>query len=119
MTRSQPLRVKMDCWIAISSGLPRKRRPPISEYSPSLFSRTTSMSMSAGPRPASGDLTPFNSRTGRRLMYWWNSRRMGISRPQSDTWSGTPGKPTAPRKIDSKGRSCAMPSSGIIRPVFA
>jgi hypothetical protein len=70
MTRSQPLRVKMACWMAISLSAPRKSRPPISEYSPSLFSRTMSMSMSADVRPASGDLTPLSRRTGRRLMYW-------------------------------------------------
>ena len=49
------------------------------------FSRTTSMSMSAGPRPASGDRTPSRSRTGRRLMYWWKPRRIGMSRPHSET----------------------------------
>ena len=37
------------------------------------------------------------ARTGRRFTYWWNSRRIGMSSPQSETWSGTPGKPTAPR----------------------
>ena len=42
-----------------------------------------------------------------------------MRRPHSDTWSGTPGNPTAPRKIDSKGRSCSRPSSGIMRPVRA
>src|SRR5437667_12790762 len=53
MTRSHPRRVNTDSWTATSSGVPGERRPPISEYSPSLFSRTISMSMSAGPRPAS------------------------------------------------------------------
>src|SRR5262245_57173263 len=77
-----------------------------------------SMSMSLGPRPASGERTPRSSRTGRRLMYWWKPRRMGMRSPHSETWSGTPGKPTAPRKIASNRRSCSSPSSGIMRPVF-
>ena len=33
-----------------------------------------------------------NSRIGRRLTYCSNVRRIGMSRPQSDTWSGTPGR---------------------------
>ena len=59
--------------------------PPISEYSPSLFSRTTTKSISSGPRSASGDRTPGSRRTGRRLMYCPNARRIGISSPQSET----------------------------------
>ena len=58
------------------------------------------------------------SRTGRRFTYCWKVRRIGIRRPQSETWSGTPGAPTAPRKIASQAASCSRPSSGIIRPVF-
>ena len=92
-------------------------RPPISEYSPSLFSRTMTKSMSAGLRPASGVETPGSSLIGRRLTYCRKARRSGIRRPQSETWSGTPGKPTAPSRIASKGRRISMPSSGIIRPV--
>ena len=65
----------------------------------------------AGPRPASGERTPLRSRTGRRLTYWWKPRRIGISSPHSETWSGTPGKPTAPRKIASNARSWSSPSS--------
>ena len=41
MTRSQPVLVKIDCCMAISMSVPAKSLPPISEYSPSLFSRTT------------------------------------------------------------------------------
>ncbi len=74
-------------------------RPPIEEYSPSLFSRTTQKSMSPGLRSRKGEGTPGISRTGRRFTYWWKPRRMGMSRPHRETWSGTPGKPTAPRKM--------------------
>ena len=66
------------------------------------------MSMSAGPRSASGVRTPGQSRTGRRLTYWRNCRRMGISSPHRDTWSATPGYPTAPRNTASKSASSAM-----------
>ena len=44
------------------------------------------------------------------------SRRIGISSPQSDTWSGTVGQPTAPRKIASWPAIRSSPFSGIIRP---
>ena len=74
--------------------------PPIAEYSPSVFSRTTQKSMSPGLRLASGDGTPGISRTGRRLTYWSNSRRNRMSEPHSEMWSGIfAGQPTAP-KID-------------------
>ena len=39
--RSTPLRVKTDSWKTVSRSVPSKRRPPIAEYSPSVFSRTT------------------------------------------------------------------------------
>ena len=32
---------------------------------------------------------PSSTAHGRRLMYWSNPCRIGSSRPQSDTWSGT------------------------------
>ena len=41
MMRSVPLRVKVDCCTAISRSVPSNRRPPMDEYSPSVFSRTT------------------------------------------------------------------------------
>lgn len=73
--------------------------------------------MSPGLRPAKGQGTPSNKRTGRRLMYWSNSRRNLSSEPHSDTWSGTvAGQPTAPKKIASMPDSCAFQSSGIIFP---
>ena len=61
---------------------------------------------------------PFIIRTGRRFTYWCIERRIGISNPHSDTWSGTPGKPTAPRKIASAAFNRSSPSSGISLPVL-
>ena len=55
---------------------------------------------------------------GPRLTYWRKVRRIGMRRPHRETWSGTPGAPTAPRKIASQAWSWSSPSSGIIRPVF-
>ena len=43
--------------------------PPMPAYSPSEFSRTQIMSMSAAPRFASGEVTPGNNRIGRRFTY--------------------------------------------------
>ena len=91
MTRSVPRRVKTASWTASSSSVPWCRRPPISEYSPSLFSRTITMSTSAGVTSRSGEGMPGHSRTGRRFTYWRKARRIGISRPHSETWSGTSG----------------------------
>ena len=97
-TRSVPWRENTDSWITTSRSVPSNMRPPRLVYSPSVFSRTTKKSMSPGLRPASGQGTPSNSRTGRRLMYWSNSRRNFSSEPHSDTWSGTvAGQPTAPK----------------------
>ena len=48
--RSMPRRVKSPVCSATSCGVPRCRRPPRPAYSPSEFSRTQTMSMSAGPR---------------------------------------------------------------------
>ena len=106
-------------WTTTSSSVPSNIRPPTEEYSPSLFSRTIQKSMSPGLRSASGERIPGMSRTGRKLTYCRNWRRIGISSPHSETWSGTFGKPTAPRKIASCPRICASPSSGIIAPVCA
>ena len=85
MMRSVPLRVKTDSWTASSSSVPWCSRPPISEYSPSLFSRTITMSTCSGVTSRSGEGMPGQSRTGRRLTYWRNVRRIGISSPQSET----------------------------------
>src|SRR5262245_16828960 len=84
-TRSTPLRVKIASWMANSCSVPWNMRPPIWLYSPSVFSRTTQKSISPGLRLASGEGTPSNSRTGRRFTYSSKSRRIGISRPHSDT----------------------------------
>ena len=56
-----------------------------------------------GSAERSGLGTPSITRTGRRLTYWRKLRRMGMSSPHSDTWSGTPGQPTAPSRIASDG----------------
>ncbi len=89
--RSTPRRVKMVCCMAISSSVPSKMRPPTFEYSPSTFSRTTQKSIAPGFAFFSGDSTPFSMRTGRRFAYCSKLRRIGISSPQSEMWSGTPG----------------------------
>ena len=51
--RSVPRRVKTACCTTSSASVPANMRPPISEYSPSVFSRTTTKSISSGVRPAS------------------------------------------------------------------
>ena len=61
------------------------RRPRSTRLRRSPGRSTRSM---PGPRPAAGDETPGRMRTGRRLTYCWNSRRIGISRPHSVTSSG-------------------------------
>ena len=92
-------------------------RPPSEEYSPSVFSRITTKSMSPGWRPASGQGTPGNRRTGRMLTYWSKSRRNLSSEPHSEMWSGTlSGQPTAPKYRASKSLRRANQSSGIIWP---
>ena len=94
-------------------------RPPTAEYSPSVFSRTTMKSMSASVRLASGERAPGISLHGRTEAYWSKPRRIGISSPQSETWSGTPGQPTAPSRMLSCSRNWSSPSAGIIAPVLA
>ena len=99
-TRSTPLRVNTASWTANSVSVPWNMRPPIELYSPSVFSRTTQKSMSPGLRLASGDrhaLEQAHRAAGSRTAS--KPRRIGISRPHSETWSGTPGQPTAPRKM--------------------
>ena len=66
-----------------SSGWPWCARPPTPEYSPSEFSRTNSMSMSAG-RPARERAgTPSSNRTGRTLAHRSRRWRIGSSRPRA------------------------------------
>ena len=94
-------------------------RPPMLEYSPSVFSRTIIMSMSPGaqlPRERRAR-RPGIRRAGRRLTYRSNSRRNLISEPHSETWSGIfSGQPTAPKKIASWPPICSFQSSGIMLP---
>src|SRR5665213_1978537 len=82
--RSTPIRLITVCWVTNSRSVSGNIRPPIEEYSPSVFSRTTQKSISPGLRLASGLGTPGISRTGRRLTYWSNSRRNLISDPHFD-----------------------------------
>ena len=92
-----PWRVNTDSCTANSRSVPSNMRPPTTEYSPSVFSRTTTKSMSPGFRFASGDGMPGMSRQGRMFTYWSKPRRNRMSEPHSDTWSGTiAGQPTAP-----------------------
>ena len=111
-----PRLVKTASWIAVSSGSPWLKRPPTSLYSPSLFSRTITRSMGRFAPSAKGLVTPSKERTGRRLTYWPNARRIGISRPHRETWSGTPGQPTAPSSTASYRRKVSSPSAGINAP---
>ena len=89
-TRSTPMRDMMVCCITISRSLPSYMRPPMLEYSPSVFSRTINMSMSPGfsgwpCRSTSGERMPGIRRAGRRLTYWSKSRRNFSSEPHRDT----------------------------------
>src|SRR6266508_829243 len=54
--RSVPARVKVLCCTTVSRSVPSKMRPPIDEYSPSVFSRTTQKSMSPCLRRARVDV---------------------------------------------------------------
>ena len=53
-----PCRVNTPVCSATSCGVPAWIRPPTPAYSPSEFSRTQTMSMSAAPRFASGERDP-------------------------------------------------------------
>jgi hypothetical protein len=68
--RSTPCRENTACCVTTSRSVPAYMRPPIEEYSPSLFSRTTQKSISPTLRFASGHFMPGMSRTGRRFTYW-------------------------------------------------
>ena len=67
--RSTPLREKIVSWNTISRSVPSNMRPPTEEYSPSVFSRTTTKSTSPGALFASGLGMPGISRHGRRFTY--------------------------------------------------
>ena len=117
-TRSIPTLVKTASWRATSLTVPRLNLPPTSLYSPSVFSLTIWKSI-FGTGSLRGDSIPGSNTTGRRLIYKSNSRLIGISRPHSETWSGTLGQPTAPRNMASCLERIWRPSSGIIVPVCA
>ena len=67
------------------------------QYSPSEFSRTQIMSMSAAPRLASGELMPGMSRIGRRFTYCPSRCRSGRISSRAEIASETRGSPIAPR----------------------
>ena len=90
---------------------PCARGRPTPEYSPSVFSRITTQSIWSAL--ASTLFTPGSTRAGRTLAYWSKPWQIGRRRPQSDTWSGTSGAPTAPKKIASKVFSSSSPPSGM------
>ncbi len=115
--RLMPCRVNTASWMAVSPGPPWPNLPPTWLYSPSLFSRTITRSIGRFSASARGLVTPANERTGRRLTYWLNARRIGMSRPHRETWSGTPAHPTAPRSTASYARSVSRPSGGMRAPV--
>ena len=102
MMRSQPLRVNIACCTAISSGVPLVQ-PAADLRVLALVVLAHDHHVDVGRRRGrrAAIARPEAAAPGRRLTYCWKPRRIGISRPQSETWSGTPGKPTAPRKIAS------------------
>jgi hypothetical protein len=109
--RSTPARVKVDTSSAVSIGNPLWMRPPAPEYSPSVFSRT--MTQSISPASRSGLVMPGRRREGLTLAYWSKPWQIGRRRPHSETWSGTPGAPTAPKRIASKPFNVSSPPSGM------
>ena len=61
--------------------------------------------------------TPSSSRAGRRFAQRSSPWRSGSSRPQSVTWSGTDGSPTAPSSMASMPRATSSASGGHHRAV--
>jgi hypothetical protein len=100
-------------------------RPPMLEYSPSVFSRTMYMSISPGwrgvpSRRTTGAMMPGIRRAGRRLTYWSNSRRNSSSDCHSEVWSAIfSGQPTAPKKMASWPPIWSFQSSGMYLPCFS
>ncbi len=95
--RSTPARVNTETSMPTSIGSPRWARPPAPAYSPSLFSRTITQSIS---RPSSGRRGPAmlgSSREGRTLAYWSRPWQMARRNSQRVMWSGICGSPTAPK----------------------
>ncbi len=97
MARSAPKRVVQLTCVDTSAGMPLYWMPPMPVYRPSVFSRTTTKSISLGSLSFSGVQTPGYSRTGRRLMYWSSSKRVRSSKPFSRMPGAILGCPTAPR----------------------
>ena len=86
VTRWTPARVNTDSWMAASSRRPR--RTPATDLGVLALDVLADHHEvdPVGVGEWGGD--PGRIRIGRRFTYWSNSRRMGISRPQSVTSSG-------------------------------
>ena len=113
---STPRRVNTDSWTAISSGSPRLSRPPISEYSPSTFSRTTTKSIRRS-RAAQRARDPWEQPDRPEVDVLVEAPADRDEQPPQRHVVGHPGPPTAPRRIASWPRSWSRPSAGIIAPV--
>ena len=111
-----PRRLNRASCTTVSSAVPAASVRPAPQYSPSVFSRTTTKSIERGVPAFRGESSPASSLTGRRFTYWSKPWRMGSSSPRSETWSGTPGKPTAPSRMASQSASRSRPSAGIMAP---
>ena len=111
-----PRRVNTEVCTATSSGKPLYWKPPTLAYSPSVFSRMTTMSMSPLSMPRRGDVTPGSRMLGRWQTYWSKPRRIGSSRPFRVTWSWMSGCPTAPKRMASNPRRESSALASIILP---
>ncbi|OQC27438.1 MAG: hypothetical protein BWX71_01379 [Deltaproteobacteria bacterium ADurb.Bin072] len=110
ITRLTPFLVNQPSWTAVSSWVPALSTAPFPQYSPSEFSLMTTKSISSDEVTFSGESRPARSLMGLRLMYWSKPCLMGSSSPLIDTWSGTPGEPTAPSSIASHWERISRPS---------
>ena len=110
-TRSTPTRVITVSCSTVSRSVPSKMRPPTLEYSPSVFSRTTTKSMSPGSRPASGLRTPGIRRQGRRFTYWSKVRRNCRRLPHKRDVVGDDRRPADGAEEDGVVGAAASPPS--------
>src|SRR5258707_8131400 len=83
----------------------------------SVFSRTTTKSMSTGSIPFSGHSDASSRRTGRTLAYRSILKRMPSRISLAWIFEATRGSPKAPNRMASKSRSSiAKPSGGTVTP---
>ena len=105
-TRSVPRRVKielLDRQLVVGAAVQSGRRLGVLALGVLAHDDEVDVRRSATRAAARG--SPGSSCTGRRFTYCRKARRIGISSPHSETWSGTSGRPTAPRRIASLARS--------------